>query len=229
METNKLILACLITLCSLPVAAQVKLGIGAGANLSNYITDSHSNPSDSKNMKVGFQAGLTVDYEFQNHLMLMSGLFFVRKGGNLKLGENYYGKDGINAYYRYPDVEVKMNYLQIPVKLGYNFHINDKISLIPNVGLYAAYGFNAGESDLQMVGDGKLIHAGWKPLDGYGNTSDQAIRGFNHWDVGATAGIKAVIGKHYTISFDYNIGLNKAQSTYGLRNSTFQLSVGYRF
>ena len=126
-------------------------------------------------------------------------------------------------------VEVKMNYLQIPVKLGYNFHINDKISLIPNVGLYAAYGFNAGESDLQMVGDGKLIHAGWKPLDGYGNTSDQAIRGFNHWDVGATAGIKAVIGKHYTISFDYNIGLNKAQSTYGLRNSTFQLSVGYRF
>ncbi|MEO4785785.1 outer membrane beta-barrel protein, partial [Bacteroides uniformis] len=52
---------------------------------------------------------------------------------------------------------------------------------------------------------------------------------FNHWDVGATAGIKAVIGKHYTISFDYNIGLNKAQSTYGLRNSTFQLSVGYRF
>ena len=166
METNKLILACLITLCSLPVAAQVKLGIEAGANLSNYITDSHSNPSDSKNMKVGFQAGLTVDYEFQNHLMLMSGLFFVRKGGNLKLGENYYGK---------------------------------------------------------------LIHAGWKPLDGYGNTSDQAIRGFNHWDVGATAGIKAVIGKHYTISFDYNIGLNKAQSTYGLRNSTFQLSVGYRF
>ena len=90
METNKLILACLITLCSLPVAAQVKLGIEAGANLSNYITDSHSNPSDSKNMKVGFQAGLTVDYEFQNHLMLMSGLFFVRKGGNLKLGENYY-------------------------------------------------------------------------------------------------------------------------------------------
>lgn len=38
METNKLILACLITLCSLPVAAQVKLGIEAGANLSNYIS-----------------------------------------------------------------------------------------------------------------------------------------------------------------------------------------------
>ena len=37
METNKLILACLITLCSLPVAAQVKLGIEAGANLSVVI------------------------------------------------------------------------------------------------------------------------------------------------------------------------------------------------
>lgn len=229
MKTNKLILACLIILCSLPATAQVKLGVEAGANLSNFIANSHSNPSGSKDMKVGFQAGLTADYEFQNHLMLMSGLYFVRKGGNLKLGENYHGEHGIAAYYRYPNVEVKMNYLQIPVKLGYNFHINDKLSLIPYVGLYAAYGFNAGESDLQMVGDGKLINTGWKPLDGYENTSGQAIRGFNHWDVGATAGIKAVIGKHYTISFDYNIGLNKAQSTYGLRNSTFQLSVGYRF
>ena len=106
METNKLILACLITLCSLPVAAQVKLGIEAGANLSNYITDSHSNPSDSKNMKVGFQAGLTVDYEFQNHLMLMSGLFFVRKGGNLKLGENYWKGFGSKCI-TIIDIEVK--------------------------------------------------------------------------------------------------------------------------
>ncbi len=80
-----------------------------------------------------------------------------------------------------------------------------------------------------MVGDGKLIHAVLsEPLDGYGNTLDQAIRGFNHWDVGATAGIKAVIGKHYTISFDYNIGLNKAQSTVPdskLLHSNFESSL----
>ena len=225
MKTNKLILACLVILCSLPAMAQVKLGVEAGANLSNYLTNSHSNPSGSKDMKVGFQAGVTADYEFQNHLMLMSGLYFIRKGGNLKLGENY----GKNSYYRYPNVEVKMNYLQIPVKLGYNFHINDKLSLIPYIGLYAAYGFNAGKSDLQMVDNGKLLDTSWKPIEGYGYSAGQSIRGFKHWDVGAIAGVKAVIGKHYTISFDYNIGLNKAQSTYGLRNSTFQLSVGYRF
>lgn len=218
MKTNKLILACLVILCSLPAMAQVKLGVEAGANLSHYLTNSHSNPSGSKDMKVGFQAGVTADYEFQNHLMLMSGLYFIRKGGNLKLGENY----GKNSYYRYPNVEVKMNYLQIPVKLGYNFHINNKLSLIPYIGLYAAYGFDAGKSDLQMVDNGK-------PTEGYGYSAGQSIRGFKHWDVGAIAGVKAVIGKHYTISFDYNIGLNKAQSTYGLRNSTFQLSVGYRF
>ena len=61
----------------------------------------------------------------------MSGLFLSERV-EFELNENYYGKDGINAYYRYPDVEVKMNYLQIPVKLGYNFHINDKTkSLFP--------------------------------------------------------------------------------------------------
>ena len=37
METNKLILACLITLCSLPVAAQVKLGIEAGADRKSVV------------------------------------------------------------------------------------------------------------------------------------------------------------------------------------------------
>lgn len=56
METNKLILACLITLCSLPVAAQVKLGIEAGANLSNYITDSHSNPSGQQKHESRFSS-----------------------------------------------------------------------------------------------------------------------------------------------------------------------------
>lgn len=225
MKTNKLILACLVVLFALPAAAQVKLGVEAGANLSNYLTSNHSLPAGSKDMKVGFQAGLTADYEFQNHLTLMSGLYFIRKGGNMKLGEDY----GQKPFYRYPNVEAKMNYLQIPVKLGYSFHVNDHLSLIPYVGLYAAYGFSGGKSSIQVVDNGKVTDGEWKPLDGYGHSSGLMIPGFRRWEVGAVAGVKAVLGKHYTISFDYNIGLNKAQKTYGLRNSTFQLSVGYRF
>ena len=126
MKTNKLILACLVMLFALPAVAQVKVGVEAGANLSKYLTRSHSLPAGSKDMKVGFQTGLTADYEFQNHLTLMSGLYFIRKSGNLKLGENY----GQKPFYRYPNVESKINYLQIPVKLGYSFHINEKLKKI---------------------------------------------------------------------------------------------------
>lgn len=226
MKTNKLILACIFMLCTLPAAAQVKLGIEVGSNLSGYITGgSHSLPAGNKDMKVGFQAGLTADYEFRNRLMLMSGLYFVRKGGSLKLGEHI----GQKTFYHYPDVEVKMDYLQVPVKLGYNFRMNDKISLIPYVGVYAAYGLPFGHSDIEVADHGKVTSDTWKPLDGYNHGSGQGIAGFRRWEIGGLAGVKVVIGRHYAVSFDYNIGLNKAQRAYGLRNSTFQLSVGYRF
>ena len=227
---TKLLLIALIAMIVSAAQAQVKFGIEAGINASKFVgdNDNWSKPSEKGDMKIGFQIGATADYEFKNRMMIMSGLYFTRKVGDLKLGDNYYNStDKPSTYMKYPKVETKINYLQIPIKIGYNFNISENFSLIPSIGVYAAYGFSAGKCDLDIKGeDSKITSTQWKPLDGYNNNEIQAFRKF---DWGATAGVKAIISNHYTVSADYYMGIKKANNTYGLRNSTIQLSVGYRF
>ncbi len=219
----KLLLVSLVTFCCMATTtfAQVKVGVEAGANLSKFVGTS-SFPSEKGNLKAGYQVGVTADYEFKNHLMLMSGLSFIQRRGDLKLGMNYAGETPVMTF---PKVETKINYLQIPVALGYNFRVNDNFSLIPSVGVYVAYGFGAGKCDLNLRGN-NANSVGWKPLHG---AKEYGLDAFRHWDWGGTVGLKAVIGQHYTLAFHYSVGIMQAQTHYGLRNSTYQLSVGYRF
>lgn len=113
-----------------------------------------------------------------------------------------------------------------------------KLSLIPSVGVYASYGFGAGNCSLDVIhqeGDNITTEpAKWKPLDGFSYKAGEPnnsgnLQAFRRWDYGGIVGMKAVIADHYTISFDYRVGIKKIQAQNGLRNSTFQFSVGYRF
>lgn len=72
----------------------------------------------------------------------------------------------------------------------------------------------------------QITSIGWKPLHG---VQEHGLGAFRRWDWGGTAGVKAVIGQHYTLAFRYSVGVMEAQTHYGLRNSTYQFSVGYRF
>lgn len=218
----------LLTLAALflvgTLAAQVRFGVEAGANWSKFVGNGTS-PSDKGGLKTGFQLGVTADYEFKNHLMLMSGLSFIRRSGDLKLGTNYAGGTSFMAY---PKVETRINYLQLPVALGYHWRMAENFSLIPFVGAYAAYGLGAGRCDLDVAKEdaSRVESVGWKPLQG---AQAHGLDAFRRWDWGGTAGLKAVIGNHYMLAFRYSVGIMKAQTQYGLRNSTYQLSVGYRF
>lgn len=227
MKTRLMIAAILVAMCTLPLSAQVKLGIEAGVNLSKFAgSGTYRLVKGDTKMKAGYQLGITADYEFKNHLMLMSGLSFIQRSGNLNQDLNYAGGTG-QAYLQ---AGTRINYLQLPLKLGYNFHINENFSVIPYVGVYVAYGFGAGSNDICIKGktDAKPSDypGSWKPLQG---KNEYGLGAFRRWDWGGIAGVKAVIAKHYTVSVDYSLGVMKAQPAYGLRNSGLQLSVGYRF
>ena len=164
------------------------------------------------------------------HWMLMSGLSWLQNRSTMKM------MDHMVTYF--PKTEIKMNNLILPLKMGYNIRVSDKLSLIPSVGVYASYGFGAGNCSLDVIhqeGDNITTEpAKWKPLDGFsykaGEPNNSAnLQAFRRWDYGGIVGMKAVIADHYTISFDYRVGIKKIQAQNGLRNSTFQFSVGYRF
>ena len=100
-------------------AQQVKFGVEAGGNWSHYKNDK-SKAEQVGSMGGGFQLGGTVDYEFKHHWMLMSGLTWMQTRSSMEL---------FNASVPYfPDTEIKMNHLNIPIKIGYNIRNQQKTS-----------------------------------------------------------------------------------------------------
>lgn len=232
MKTKMIVVVVLAAMCVLPLSAQVKVGVEGGMNLSHYLVSGSDGYKAEQvgGMKPGFQLGVTVDYEIGKHWMLMSGLSWLQNRSTMKM------MDHMVTYF--PKTEIKMNNLILPLKMGYNIRVSDKLSLIPSVGVYASYGFGAGNCSLDVIhqeGDNITTEpAKWKPLDGFsykaGEPNNSAnLQAFRRWDYGGIVGMKAVIADHYTISFDYRVGITKIQAQNGLRNSTFQFSVGYRF
>ncbi len=215
-------------------AQEFHWGVEAGMNLTHF-KGLHKLMSEKVGgMKLGGQVGVTVDYEFKRHWMLLSGLTFMNTKSNMKLGSTFGG-------FPFPDTEIKLNHLVLPVKVGYNFRIRENLNLIPSIGLYAMWNFNAGSSSIAYPGkqeaEGKsMIYTQWKPMDGFSyvvfedpRIITDGISPLRKWTYGGVAGLKAVIGKHYTVSLDYFEALKRIHKMCSLRDYGLQLSVGYRF
>lgn len=210
----------------LSASAQVKLGVETGMNLSHYKTSNRYQAEKKGGMGAGFEIGGTVDYEFQNHWMLMSGASFMQTQSNMKLADA--------TIFHFPDTEIKLNHFVVPIKVGYNIRANKNISIIPFIGVYGSYDFSAGRCSLKA---GEKADK-WKPMSGYSfsvpNTQlpfdyKATINPFRHWTYGGIGGVKAVIANHYTASLQYYEAIKKVQKQCSLRNYGYQLSVGYQF
>lgn len=228
-----------ILLCSfmtvLPLSAQVKFGVEAGVVSSQT-------PSGDKAENIarisGFSVGVTGDLVLKNNWILMSGLSWIQKGGELhqELFTNMGNTTIYNAVPAFERISSKINTIELPIKIGYAICVNEHLTLVPSIGGYVSYGFNAGTCTMNAFktnGEkGEFVQVNWKPYDGYSDAQSKwpsQIEKFNHFDAGVNIGIKAVVSEHYTASFNYSHGLTEIQKQLQLKNSTLQLSVGYKF
>lgn len=216
-----------ILIFNIPASAQqVKFGVEAGANLSHY-KSSKNHAQKEGGMGVGFQIGGTVDYEFKHHWMLMSGVSFMQTQSKMELID-------ASVFY-FPNTEIKLNHLFIPLKVGYNIPLCKNINLIPFIGIYGSLNFSAGNCSLTATSGN--ISDKWKPMNGYSYIvpsdlpydHEVKLNAFRNWSYGAIGGVKAVIASHYTVSLQYYESIMKIQKQCGLRNYGYQLSVGYLF
>ena len=207
---------------SLQAFAQIRIGVDAGMNLTHF-KSSDNYVQKIGGMGTGFQIGGT----------LMSGVSFMQTQSRMEME---YG-----MLPRFPDAKIKLNHIVIPLKVGYKFKISKTLSLIPSVGMYASYNFSAGDCplDIKSPADGKKIHEKWNPMKGYTDAfyiSDLPyelyrinLNPLRHWTYGGIAGLKAVIGRHYTLSFQYYEAIKRIQYQCSIRDYGYQLSVGYIF
>lgn len=227
---KKLFLTIACAVCALAVSAQrassssssffstekadqpITICVRAGMNFSNFTGD-----IDDLDSRIGFNAGVVVDFPLMQSLYLQSGLFVTQKGAK-------YEEDGD---------EMKFNplYIQIPVLASYRYNFSDATQLQVNFGPYLAYGISGKyKVEVEDMGKGEI--------DFFGDDDDQF--GGKRFEVGLQVGAGVTINKFY-IGCAYEFGLTNAFdnkwdtdedddpiSIKG-KNSNFMINVGYNF
>lgn len=118
-------------------------GLRAGLNLSDAAEEAGYIIGEKKS-KFGFQAGFVANYHFFRSLYLQSGLSLTTKGTVHERAEMWIG--GENAPVTYSKTTTRQTYLQVPLKLGYQLHLNGSSALFVHAGPYVAYGIGGKET-----------------------------------------------------------------------------------
>lgn len=186
----------------------VTLGIKGGANVSNFGNDGIKD-SDAK---IGFIAGITFDYNFDELLFIRSGLDFATKGGKQK--EN--------------GVEVTYNpmYIQLPLHVGYKLPFTNYFGCLLHVGPYFSYGVG-GKIKTKVTGTDTEMEA--SEIDFFGSKEKG---GFKKFDFGLGLGVGAEFG-NVGLELGYDLGLTNISHSSNkddkVKNLNAYLTLGYRF
>ena len=115
--------------------------------------------------------------------------------------------------------------MEVPVRVGYKYAVNDDFALFGSVGPYVAVGL-FGKMKAKVDGDIADI-AG---LDG--NSASEDIfgdDGLKRFDFGL--GLKAGVefSKKYQVAISYDFGLVEVAKDLGMKNRNLMISLGYMF
>lgn len=197
--------------CYFGNAQKINYGIEAG-----YVYNNLSVSQYQSSGKSGFKAGGIIDLSLNNNLSFESGLSYIRKGGST-YGNSLLGTDIDKIRF------ISMDYLQIPLMIGYRFDLTPKISIKPEIGVYYAIG---------LQGDGYIsgIDAFGQPYearvstfsDGYG----KPYRPCNRNDAGTTFAAHFSYS-HIGIKIGYDLALTNATYYGNGKHRTFYVSAIY--
>ena len=203
-------------------SAQVKFGIEAGTNISSFISGHKSTFKEPDGFSMGFQIGGNMQYQFYKGWNLETGLTFMHLE-NKAIGHQVVDR-----------MVVRNERLVLPLRLGHTFLIGDKMKIIPSAGMFASYCLGGtgtayiGKSDANKIHITEPFENKYVTTVENGQEMNQTIRPLHHFNYGVTAGVKAMINNHYTISLNYMSDLWSVQYD-GLHSYNYSLSIGYTF
>ncbi len=183
-----LLLFALVAISAVSINAQdnLKWGVVAGMNVSKYTITGFDS-------RIGFHAGvkaelgLSQDANGSGAYMDFAALLTL-KGAKI---------DGGSL------ASIKFNpyYLEVPVRVGYKYAVNDDFSLFGSVGPYMAVGL-------------------------FGKAKDDGLKRFD-FGLGLKAGVE--FSKKYQVAISYDFGLVEVIKEVGMKNRNLMISLGYMF
>jgi len=212
MKINKLLIIVVAFTMTTKSFAQVKYGIKAGLNLANMLEkDDDDTYSDDYLMKIGFHLGGTAEIPISEKFSVQPGLLFSTKGFKMKI-------DGIDGFYEAMNINVNLNYLEIPINAIYKIELGSS-KLCINAGPYLGYAL----SGIVSVDDDS------ESID-IGSSDDDDLKAL---DYGFNIGAGIEINDAITIGLQYGLGLGNlsidTDNGYKLNNRVIGISVGYMF
>lgn len=193
------------------------LGGKIGINISSAGID--DNEADVRS-KVGYNIGFVADYNFSPQIFLRTGLEFTTKGATLKSNSSYWQFCDTPGGHLYTKSKYMLNYLQLPVMLGYRLPINQQINLTANAGMYVGYRIYGSQKRTSYITTS-------------GSEIDRDLV-MDKFDCGFIAGIGSEYGK-YSLAINYEGGLSNTMAgkldggDASWKNRNWSISLGYKF
>lgn len=227
MQIHKPVISILLLYCLFPaiVVSQIKWEIKTGVNMSD-ITHTTSKT------KIGPFIGMGCYYDISSKLTLVSGIELTTKGGN-----NIKSKEGYADQLKICDIS--LYYVQIPINIGYKLTLKEHITLLPQAGIYFAYGI-WGYGELTAISfetekNFRLYEDTWNPFHSrkWNDWSKTQIKAFNRFDSGICLRVDTQVYR-FIFHLAYDMGLNAIWKGYqptgfSIANRNFTIGIGYRF
>lgn len=189
-------------------SAQMRLGVKGGVNASNF----YGSELNDNNAKIGFNIGLSADYDFAYNMGIQTGLFYTTKGFKFKQSISEFTSNLV--------------YLQIPVHLAYKIDVTPGTRVFLHGGPYLAYGvggsnsFKLGRDEIspsKVFGDNGL-----KSFDAGLGIGAGIELGQLFFDLGWDAGLLDIVKSDSFVK-------NFISKDVSLKNQSAYLSVGFKF
>lgn len=185
----------LFALVSVVSFSQISWNAKVGMNMSNFTGDMDTD------MKVGFNVGVGMEYQFSEMWSIQPSLMFTQKGAQIDVeGET-----------------LKFNpmYLELPIFAAARFAVAENQNIVVKAGPYFAYG---------IAGKAK---AGGEKMDLFGDGDDQLD--MKRFDAGIGVGVAYEINKFF-VDLTGGFGLTKLfDGDDAPKNMNFSIGVGYKF
>lgn len=158
----------------------------------------------------GLRIGASAAYEFKNHLLLRSGLFYSHRGGT-----DLRGVDDITRLPHVKNVHLKTtDFLTIPLTVGYDLFYNAKWGFGIETGGYLATGLGMGNAFFDCINGEGSAGSVFKDSQFTVATPDGmdrlrvSVKGSDRVDTGLNFGLNVRFDK-IKIRATYQLGLNK--------------------
>ncbi|MDE6304283.1 MAG: PorT family protein, partial [Paramuribaculum sp.] len=196
-------------------AQKWNFGIEAGYVNNTLAVDEYK--STARN---GFKIGADAEYTLKNHLSFESGLSYIRKGATVS-GNNMLSSRISSIKFS------EMNYLQIPLMIGYKVETGSGFSFKPQIGGYFAAGING---DSFVTGTDNFNQPYEARVNTFSTTTSingvAPFRPCHRADGGLSFALNLNY-RHFSVKAQYDLGLTAATIYGSGKQRTLSVSLAY--